>query len=50
MRESEMKAIADQGKIKVGGGSINLIKPTVKDKGKIKIGGGSISLLKPVKK
>jgi len=45
-----MKTIADQGKIKIGGASINLIKPAVKDKGKIKIGGASINLVKPVKK
>jgi hypothetical protein len=48
--ESAMKAIADNGKIKIGGGAISLIKPTVKDKGTIKIGGGAISLIKPVKK
>ena len=45
-----MKIIADKGKIKIGGGSINLIKPAVTDKGKIKIGGGNISLVKPTKK
>jgi hypothetical protein len=52
-REMEMKAIADKGKIKIGGGAINLIKtkpPTVTDNGKIKIGGGAIQLVKPVKK
>jgi hypothetical protein len=45
-----MKAIADKGKIKIGGGAISLIKPSVKDKGKIKIGGGAISLIKPTKR
>ena len=45
-----MKATADKGKIKIGGGNINLIKPAVADKGKIKIGGGGINLIKPVKK
>ena len=45
-----MKAIVDKGKIKIGGGSISLIKPAVADKGKIKIGGSSISLTKPEKK
>jgi hypothetical protein len=48
----EMKAIADKGKIKIGGGAINLIKtkpPVVTDSGKIKIGGGAIQLVKPVK-
>lgn len=50
MGETKMKAIADKGKIKIGGGAINLIKPAVTDKGKIKIGGGAISLIKPVKK
>jgi len=54
-----MKAIADNGKIKIGGGVINLIKtqplvktkpPVVADSGKIKIGGGAIQLIKPVKK
>jgi hypothetical protein len=45
-----MKVVADKGKIKIGGGGINLIKPAVADKGKIKIGGGGISLIKPVKK
>jgi hypothetical protein len=49
-KESKMKIIADKGKIKIGGGSINLIKPAVTDKGKIKIGGGNISLVKPIKK
>jgi hypothetical protein len=52
-REMEMKAIADKGKIKIGGGAINLIKtkpPVVTDSGKIKIGGGAIQLVKPVKK
>jgi hypothetical protein len=46
----EMKAIADKGKIRIGGGFISLVKPVVKDKGKIKIGGGFISLIKPIKK
>ena len=48
-----MKAIADKGKIKIGGGAINLNKakpPVVADSGKIKIGGGAIQLIKPVKK
>jgi hypothetical protein len=45
-----MKAIADKGKIRIGGGVINLIKPAVADKGKIRIGGGMINLIKPVKK
>jgi hypothetical protein len=49
-KESEMKIIADKGKIKIGGGAISLIKPAVADKGKIKIGGGAINLIKPVKK
>jgi hypothetical protein len=42
--------VVDSGKVRLGGGAINLIKPTVADKGKIKIGGGAISLIKPVKK
>lgn len=45
-----MKAIADKGKIRIGGGFISLVKPAVADKGKIKIGGGMINLIKPVKK
>lgn len=45
-----MNVIADKGKIKVGGGNINLVKPAVVDKGKIKIGGGAISLIRPPKK
>jgi hypothetical protein len=49
-KESKVKIIADKGKIKIGGGAINLIKPAVTDKGKIKTGGGNISLIKPTKK
>lgn len=48
-----MKAIADKGKIKIGGAAINLIKtkpPVTVDSGKVKIGGGAIQLIKPVKK
>ena len=48
-----MKAIADKGRIRIGGGAISLIKvkpPVVKDSGKVKIGGGTIDLVKPVKK
>jgi hypothetical protein len=49
-KERKMRIVADKGKIKIGGGAINLIKPAVTDKGKIKIGGGNISLIKPTKK
>jgi len=49
-KESKVKIIADKGKIKIGGSSINLVKPAVADKGKIKIGGSAISLIKPTKK
>ena len=45
-----MKIIVDKGKIKIGGASINLVKPAITDKGKIKIGGAAISLIKPTKK
>lgn len=52
-KKSETSAVPakveDSGKVHIGGGAINLIKP-VKDKGKIKIGGGAINLIKPVKK
>jgi hypothetical protein len=48
--EARLPKVEDSGKIGIGGGAINLIKPTVKDKGKIKIGGGAINLIKPVRK
>jgi hypothetical protein len=39
--------VVDSGKVHLGGGAINLIKPAVTDKGKVKIGGASITLTKP---
>ena len=45
--------ISDSGKVKVGGGAIELRKPVVKkqanisDSGKVKVGGGAIELRKP---
>jgi hypothetical protein len=48
-----MKAIADKGKVKVGGGMISLVKskpPVVGDQGKIKIVGDANGSIKPVKK
>jgi hypothetical protein len=42
--------VADSGKVRLGGGAINLIKPAVTDKGKVKIGGASLSLTKPAEK
>jgi len=44
-----MKAIADKGKIRIGGGAVKIIKtkpPVVTDSGKINIGGGNITLIK----
>jgi hypothetical protein len=41
--------VVDSGKVRLGGGAINLIKPAVTDKGKVKIGGASLSLTKPAK-
>jgi hypothetical protein len=44
--EARLPKVEDSGKIGIGGGAINLIKPTVKHKGKVKIGGASINLIK----
>ena len=44
-----MKATADNGKIRIGGGTAKIIKtkpPVVTDSGKINIGGGNITLIK----
>ena len=36
--------VVDSGKVYLGGGAINLIKPAVTDKGKVKIGGTACSV------
>jgi len=48
-REMEMKATADKGKIRIGGGAIKIIKtkpPAVTDSGKIRIGAGNVKIIK----
>ena len=38
--------VVDSGKVRLGGGAINLIKPAIADKGKVKVGGASANLIK----